>query len=162
MQKHWRGIAQGAIAATAVVVSVASLGSLSGVSLVLAAATIGALSSQASYYAGCMGTESGCSVTGALTSTLVGGITSGASAGLGDAFSSFCDSFFCSSAFGISLGTGVGAAGYSVASALQGTCLIGAGAAGAAEAGGLDGFSLNQHDWNRLWGIFGGGLDGEE
>jgi len=162
VQHHWRGIAQAAIATTAVVVSVASLGTLSGAALILASATIGAFSAQASYYAGCVGTKSGCSVTGALTATITGGITSGVSAGLGEAL---CESSVCLSAIGMATGTAVGSAGYFVDSALEHTCLTGAEVAGAG-ADGLDAVSLNQNDWGRLWSIikhaFASGSGGEE
>ena len=159
---HWRGIVQGAIVVTAVAVSIASVGTLSGASLVLAGAVIGSLSSEASYYAGCVGTDSGCSVTGALIATLSGGIAGGASAGLGGAF---CESSLCLSAIGMSSGAGVGVGGYVADSALEHTCRTGSGEAGAG-AGGLGGASLNQSDWGRLWGgikhAFAGGSGGGE
>ncbi len=144
--KHWRGIAQVAIATTAVVVSVASLGTLSGASLVLASAAIGAFSAQAGYYAGCAGTSSGCTITGALTSTVAGGISGGAGAGLGG---TLCKSSVCLAALGVLVSTAVGTGAYFGDSYLEGSCVTAGGASGAA-ANGFGGLSMTNRDWKRL------------
>ncbi len=145
--KHWRGIAQVAIASTAVVVSVASLGSLSGPSLALAAAAVGALSSQAGYYAGCIGTSSGCTVTGALTSTIVEGVSGGAGAGLGGQICN--ESSLCLSGVGVLTSTLIGSGGYFASSYLEGSCTSASGAGGAA-AGGLGGVTMSEKDYQKL------------
>ena len=145
---HWRGIAQVAIAATAVSVAVVSVGSLSGVSAVLAGAAIGAVSSGASYDIGCVGTNGGCTATGSISATLVGGISGGASAGIGGLVCG--DSSLCLSAVGVGIGAGTATGAYYAANALEGTCGPGNGALSAAETG-LGGVSASQSDWNMVW-----------
>lgn len=145
---HWRGIAQVAIAATAVTVAVVSVGSLSGVSAVLAGAAIGAVSSGVSYDVGCVGTSKGCTVTGSITAILVGGLSGGASAGVGGLFCG--DSSLCLSAVGVSIGAGTATGGYYVASELEGSCPSGTGALSAAESG-LGGVSASQSEWSSAW-----------